>query len=315
MSCSRMKGLAVLAPLLFLTMAACEFVTDNQFATLTIQLTDAMDEQVSEAWVTITDVYLLPGADETDPPSDRVYVLEDGEETHELLSLSDDDVAFLAVGVEIPADTYEQLRLVMSDGCIIVEGGGETTVYSSSREYTMCGTRDGTLRMPSYGQSGLKIQLNGLELSGDQGILLDFDVSESYDQAGNSGMWVMHPVIHWSQADLTAGIDVSLSPGDGLLPLPGDFGLGDFSVAISPMSAAADTVDFEDADVDGTFEVSFRHLIPDNGPFELKLIAPPPLIPHLSTAFDDSPATVSPGGGQIALVEWVLESVDLGGGT
>lgn len=316
MSSGRARGLAALAPLLFLAMAACEITTDNEFATLTVQLTDAADEQVTQAWVTITDVYLQPTSDETDPPADRVYVLEDGEETHELLSLSN-AVAFLAVGVDIPADTYEQLRLVISDGCIVVGEGEASTVYTSSASYDRCGDRhDGTLQMPSYGQSGLKIQLHGLELSGDRGILLDFNVPESYGhQAGNSRKWVMHPVVHWVEADLTAAVIVTLSAGDGVLPLPLGHGLEDFSVTISPRSGESKDAAFTDENGDGIFEVSFRHLIPGNGPFRLELKAPAPLIAHLSSAHDDSPANVSPGSGEVASVEWVLESVDTGGGT
>jgi hypothetical protein len=314
MSSSRTKGLAALAPLLFFAVAACEFVTDNEFATLTLQLTDAADEEVTQAWVTITDAYLQPGSDGSGSEGPRVYVLEDAEEVHELVRLAN-DVAFLAVGVEIPADTYEQLRLVISDGCIVVKSGGETTVYSSSANYLECGPRDGTLQMPSFGQSGLKIELDGLELSGDRGILLDFDVSESYGhQAGNSGRWVMHPVVHWMEADLTARIDVSLSAGDPPVPLPGDFGLEDFTVTISPTSAPGETVPFVD-DGEGNFVVSFRPLNPAAGPFDLELNAPPPLVAHLSAAYDDSPTNVSPGSGEVASVEWVLESIDVGGGT
>jgi hypothetical protein len=56
------------------------------------------------------------------------------------------------------------------------------------------------LQCPSCGQSGLKVKIpNGaLELEeGENTLVLDFDVAQSFGhQAGNSGQWVMHPVIH-----------------------------------------------------------------------------------------------------------------------
>jgi hypothetical protein len=53
--------------------------------------------------------------------------------------------------------------------------------------------------MPSLGQSGLKINLPGGKLDIGEGetiVMLDFDAAESFGhQAGNSGKWVMHPVV------------------------------------------------------------------------------------------------------------------------
>jgi hypothetical protein len=58
----------------------------------------------------------------------------------------------------------------------------------------------GDLQMPSFAQSGLKVNLPGdaITVEGDDQriLLVDFDVSKSFGhQAGNSGKWVMHPVI------------------------------------------------------------------------------------------------------------------------
>jgi hypothetical protein len=53
--------------------------------------------------------------------------------------------------------------------------------------------------MPSFGTSGLKVKLPGDLLvvdDDDHVILVDFDAAQSFGQvAGNSGQWVMHPVI------------------------------------------------------------------------------------------------------------------------
>ena len=58
----------------------------------------------------------------------------------------------------------------------------------------------GEFQAPSLGQSGIKVQLGGDDsfvVTEDAAIVLvDFDVSQSFGhQAGNSGRWVMHPVI------------------------------------------------------------------------------------------------------------------------
>ena len=54
----------------------------------------------------------------------------------------------------------------------------------------------GTLRAPSYAQSGLKVKMadGALELTGPTKILLvDFDVTQSFGHEANG--WVMHPVV------------------------------------------------------------------------------------------------------------------------
>jgi hypothetical protein len=67
------------------------------------------------------------------------------------------------------------------------------------------------LQCPSCAQSGLKIKVQGdapeLEEGEDAILLLDFDVSESFGhRAGQSGRWIMHPVVHasWVEAPLSA---------------------------------------------------------------------------------------------------------------
>lgn len=310
MSMSPTKGLATLALLLALPLAACESGTDAEFGTVSINLTDAASEEVTTAWVTITDIYLQQESGEMDPENSRVYLMEDGDETHELLSLAN-DVEDLVVGATVPAGIYDQLRLVITDGCIVVGEGETATVYSSSDSYDLCGPVDARLHMPSYAQSGAKILLRGLEVSGGhQILLLDFDVSESYGhQAGNSGMWVMHPVIHWADMSFTAGADVTLSAGE--VTLPEGFDLGQFSATLLPTTGDSARVDFTDDDTDGIFEVGFHPLIPDNGPFDIRLNAPDGLTVEVDPA---SPVTVSPASDETATVDWVLQSATEDGG-
>ena len=301
MTFSRTKGmLATLALLLTLPMAACDGGMDTEFGEVSIQLTDDAGDQVVEAWVTITDIYLQQESGEDDPDDGRVYLLEDATETHELLSLAN-AVADLVVGESVPTGTYGQLRMVMSGGCIVTD---TDEVYATSG-YTECGAADGSLQMPSFAQSGAKVLLNGLEVTGDQKILLlDFDVEDSFGrQAGGSGMWVMQPVIHASDISLTAGIVATLDTGS--VSLPDTFELGDFSATMLPTDGDSARVAFTDADEDGVWDVSFQFLLTDNGPFDVRLNWPDGLT---GTVDPSSPATVDPASGETAAIDWVIQS-------
>lgn len=303
--------MAALAVGLMLPLAACDNAADAEFGEVTIQLTDAPGENVVEAWVTFTDIYLQGESGEDDPAGGRVYLMEDGEETEELLSLAN-AATTLAAGREVPTGTYGQLRVVMSDACIRVEDGTENgTVYSSDDLYTRCGAVDGHLQMPSMQQSGAKVILNGLQVTGGQQVLLlDFNVEESFGHmAGNSGMWVMTPVIHTSRIELTGGVDVTLSAGD--VTLPEGFTLDQFVATIDSESDDPATAEWTDANEDGVLEAVFQFLNPDLGPFTLTLTGPDGLDWTVEPAAEQ---TVDPASGGTVDVDWVLQSASVSGG-
>jgi hypothetical protein len=107
-------------------------------------------------------------------------------------------------GVEVPAGAYGQLRFVVSGACILVEGATGNTVYKTSPEFECPaqGDAEGLLIAPSFDASGLKVEFGGsLELAeGETTLLVDFDVAQSFGQvAGQSGSWVMTPVITGEQ--------------------------------------------------------------------------------------------------------------------
>jgi hypothetical protein len=290
---SRMK-LAVLALALMVPLAACDMSAEPAFGSVSVLLTDAPGD-VSEAWVTITDIYLQGQGGESDPPASRVYLLQDAEETHELLSLAN-TVAELVADELVPTGTYGQLRVVMSGGCVI----DNDVVYASSASYLECGERQGTLQMPSFEQTGAKVLLYGLTVTGAQNVLLlDFNVARSFT-AGASGNYVLTPVIHGAEIGLTVGVDVTLSAGD--VGLPEGFTLADFSATLTPEEGDASTVAFEETD--GVFRAAFRYLIPENGPFEVRLELPEDMDLELSPI---SPEVVDPASGQTATINWVLE--------
>jgi hypothetical protein len=290
---SRMK-LAILALALMVPLTACDTGADPAFGSVSILLTDEPGD-VTEAWVTITDIYLQGQAGESDPPASRVYLLQDGDETHELLSLAY-TVAELVKDEMVPTGTYGQLRVVMSGGCVIADG----VVYASSDSYAECGARQGTLQMPSFAQTGAKVLLHGLTVTGGQKVvLLDFNVAQSF-AAGESGKYVLTPVIHGAELGLTAGVHVTLSAGD--VELPEATTLASFKATLTPDDGDAKTVAFEE--IDGVFQAVFDYLIPGAGPFEVELDMPEGVDVAVSP---DSPQVVDPASGQTVTIEWVLQ--------
>lgn len=179
-----------------------------------VYLTDAPGDVVT-AMVTIDEVY-LEGGDQ------GKIVLRDEDETVDLLTLVDSQ-SVLVDSVTVAAGSYSGLRFVISGGYIEVENSdGTTSIYASSPDYE--GLPEGAevagdLQMPSFAQSGLKVQFNGgLEVAAEgDAVLVDFDVKQSFGkQAGNSGKWVMSPVLKGTKVDPapadSAGSDTTATP-------------------------------------------------------------------------------------------------------
>lgn len=205
-------------------------------------------------------------------------VLRDEPATVDLLTLQN-EVMGLVDGVDVPAGSYAELRLVISGGFIEVEGeDGSTKIYASSDAYAAAQGVEaaGRLQMPSYAQSGLKVKLPGgaVEVGGDeQVVLLDFNVAESFGrQAGQSGMWVMRPVVRASDFALTGTAEVSLALAGGVA-LPSDtLSLADFTAELTKEGGEAVPVAFADANGDGTFTAAFRYLVP--GAYSVAVVGP-----------------------------------------
>jgi len=182
---------------LALSAAACE-PTAVKYGKLDLLLTDAPGDVVT-AMVTIDQIYLQGGDDDAAP---RI-VLRDEDVTVDLLTLSDATLD-LIVGAEIPVGTYKQLRFVISGGYVEVEGASANSIYASSADYAGLpegATVTGSLQMPSFVSSGLKVTLPGdavvIQEDLTTTLVVDFDVAMSFGQATGGGLgWVMHPVIH-----------------------------------------------------------------------------------------------------------------------
>ena len=235
---------------------------------VTVRLTDAAGD-VKAAVVTISEINLQGG-------SNGQTILLSTPVTVDLLTLAN-STATLVDNVAVPAGTYSEMRFVITGGYVEVDNGaGGSDIYASTPTYAGLpagATVTGDLQMPSLAQSGLKVNFGSviLNITTDQDFLVDFDVSQSFGHlAGNSGKWVMHPVVTGGVVTTSGTILATLKLGTGVtLPLVGGntVTLGAFKATLN-----GQTVDFTDPDADGTFEARFRFLIP--GSYPLSLVVP-----------------------------------------
>ena len=297
------KGMATLALLLTLPVAAVDNTKDVEPDSASIHPAGAK-VTVVEAWATVTDVYLRPAPGDDEEVGAPAYLLQGGAVSQPLLSL-ENQVAGMLQTATLPAGRYNQLRIVMTEGCLRTDGG---TVYATEG-YKQCGPADGVLHMPSYASSGLKILLNEIEIS-DAGaaLSLDFDLSQALGRATGKS-WTMQPVIQGAGVNLMVGLGATLSPGS--VSLPSSVDLADFSATLLPTAGDSSRVGFSDADSDGVYEVTFESRYPDDGPFDVRLNSPEDVSITVSPS---SPATVSPAAGETAIVDWELQSVTVDDG-
>jgi hypothetical protein len=288
--------LAALAPL---ALATCDDATgSNGASTLSLYLTDAAGE-VQNAWVTIDRIELTGGGAGVITIRDEPYEVD-------LVTLQD-DAALLSAPVTVPSGTYSQLRLIVSEACLVVDDH----IYRSSEGYEKCDGVDrqvaGTLKRPSLEQTGIKVKLPGgsLELEGeDRALILDWNVAQSFGhEAGKSGSWVMHPVVLAEDVRLTGSITVTLS-ADGAVDFSTVGGsLADFQAVMNPGSVSPEKIDF--ADVNGTWTATFDTLIP--GDYEIAVAKKD----GVSYGFTVSPASAKvevPSGGT-ATQAFTIQSV------
>lgn len=186
--------LAFAFALLTLVGTACDSPTDGDAgeSTISIFLTDAPGD-VDSVWVQVDDVVLAGGDGNVsllDEPTGLINVTALAESTETLIE-----------GVEIEAGQYHDVRFVL--GGAVLQAGDEVYTFGGA-EHPEGTPATGTLQCPSCAQSGIKVKITGgMEVEeGANGLLLDFDVSQSFGHvAGQSGKWVMHPVILGAAAE------------------------------------------------------------------------------------------------------------------
>jgi Domain of unknown function (DUF4382) len=284
------RWIAALAPTLLL---ACGQGTGR----ISVLLTDAPAD-FKAAVVTITRIDLVGSGGTT--------VLSDTKVTTNLLTLAN-DTALLVDSAVVAPGTYSELRFVITGGYVeVAQPDGSSIIYASSPDYEGLpegAVVGGTLRMPSYAESGLKVHLGGLKVGTDSKIVLvDFDVSQSFGHvAGGSGAWVMHPVMTATELELSGTVNVTLKLGPGVT-LPPPATLGQFGAVLTSSGGSAKTLTLTDAG-GGVFGASFKFLLP--GSYTLGFTAPGTLTFTTSPAV---PASVTVASGQATAADFVLTS-------
>jgi hypothetical protein len=195
------KWTAAIMAVGLLSLVACEESgisgPRSEMASLSVYLTDAPGD-VEAVWVEILDITLQGGDGETvsllGAPTDLI-LLTDLVGTAQLL----------VENAELEPSTYRQLRMQVGDAVLLSKDG---TVYVKGDPVLpdgLEGAAMGNLQCPSCSQSGLKVKIPNDEMGLEEGsaaLVLDFDVSQSFGhKAGNSGNWIMHPVIHGTLTD------------------------------------------------------------------------------------------------------------------
>lgn len=258
-----MRTRLALAALSLFVLAACDDSSNGDTTRLSIKLTDAPGD-ISAAVVTVSEIYLQGSNGRT--------VLRDQDTTLDLVDLAD-ATADMVNGAVVPQGNYSQLRFVITGAYISVEEEGGQRIYATSPDYAglpLGTTVDGNLQTPSFSTSGVKVTLPGdqLVLETDQKILLvDFDVSQSFGkQAGNSGQWVMSPVIKGADITTSGGLVVNATLAGGVTAA-----LDTWNAQIT-QGGSVELRLLTDPELDGTFSANFGYLLP--GTYSVTLVPP-----------------------------------------
>ncbi|HEX5870786.1 MAG TPA: DUF4382 domain-containing protein [Longimicrobium sp.] len=251
-------GRLALPLLAALAMAACDggATGGSGDARVSIRLTDAPGD-LKEAWVRIDRISLKGGpADSTGTGS--ADLLTTRTDWVDLLTLSGGRTAELVSGAVVPAGRYSELRMVVCEAYIVEKDGD---VYATRDAVLPAGvTADGTLQIPSGCSSGFKIKFSGdeaVELASESTIMtVDFDVSQSFGhQAGNSGRWIMHPVLHATTVGFAGGIGGTVSVAQGVA-LPTCGGSAVAVTAFVPQATAGTTTYTGVVATDGRYRIT-----------------------------------------------------------
>jgi hypothetical protein len=254
----RKHGRMVLPLLVALAIAACDGggTGANGDARVSIRLTDAPGD-LREAWVKIDRIYLM-GGEADSANGGRVDLLSAGTGWVDLLTLSGGRTAELVNGAVVPAGTYSELRLVVCEAYVVADNGD---VYATADAELPAGvTADGTLQIPSGCSSGIKVKFQGddpVQLESESTIMtVDFDVSQSFGhQAGNSGRWIMHPVVHATSVGFAGGIAGTVGVAQGVT-LPTCGGAPVAVTAFVPQAAAGTETFTSAVGTDGRYRIT-----------------------------------------------------------
>jgi hypothetical protein len=268
---------------------------------LSIRLTDAPGADVRSAVVTIDRITLTGAGGD--------LVLRDDPVTVDLVDYVN-TVFRLVDSAPVPPGTYTQLRFVIGGGYLVVADpdSAGTLVFSTLGYLPAPAHVDGLLKMPSLSQSGLKVILPGdaLVVQAESKVLLvDFDVQQSFGhEAGNSGSWVMHPVVKADDILLSGNVVATLGRVAALAPLD-PLPLGSFTAVLTSADWSEKTLPFVPEGAATMARATFAFLLP--GTYGVAVRAPPG-----PATFDVVPATTVAamvGSGADTFVPFAVTSV------
>lgn len=160
--------------ILFFSCQKSDSMSDNiSKARLQVHLTDNPDPNVKEVWIDVKEVRIKM--------KDTNDIVLDGAHAglYNLLDLTDGKDTLLA-DAQIPTGDISQIRLVLGNNNYIITKSGEKI----------------ELTTPSAQQSGLKVKIKQSVTAGVlYRLILDFDAGKSIVKAGNSGKYILKPVL------------------------------------------------------------------------------------------------------------------------
>jgi hypothetical protein len=155
--------------------------------TLRLALTDA-PSCYAHVYVTVQKVRVHQSATASDSDVGWSELVLPTPERIDLVNLSNGVLQELGT-MPLPAGHYQQVRLVLADNATT---GGSTTANAVQPN----GGAETALDTPSAMQSGLKLNADFDVAAGQMAdLVLDFDACKSVVQAGNSGKFILKPVI------------------------------------------------------------------------------------------------------------------------
>ena len=195
----RSNYLPMLALALSAAIVGCsdESTSGNQMGTLTVRLADAPGEEIESAIIWTSGVSVVG--------EDGIHVISTDTATYDLLDLQHGVTALLGSD-EIPVGTYNQLRLMVDSAQVTLKAPVTFTDGSSTA----------SLKVPSGSESGLKVNLENVEvIPGETVLLVDFDVSRSFVFQGPPGgpkSASFKPVIHATVMNVAGSIAGTVQP-------------------------------------------------------------------------------------------------------
>lgn len=210
------RMLATLIPVAVgvLILVACDSGTGpSGKTTLTIRLTDAPGE-LAAAWVKVEKVALLPDS------GAAVTMVPESPEWINLLTLTGGESQDLVTDT-VPAGDFHQVRLYACQMYVVTESGEVIATPGAALPESVTASTTERLHLASECQSGFKVNIpnDTLQLTpgAKQTLVIDFDAARSFvHQAGQSGQWLVTPVLNGMLAPAASSISGTVTPPQGL---------------------------------------------------------------------------------------------------